>query len=696
MNSTASSALFVNDTHPRLFLGPDDIPSLRAKVLGGVPARALAEILRRCERYTAPGSTDYIDPTLSKDELLEGFGGGVFNGTSDALHCLSYAHVFTGEEQWADRAIAILLAMARPGEAHPNICHSTLGGQITIAFDLLFNTMSEADRQTVHAFLREHVVAHYRKERLDNPRDHTWDLGGNTMWRNLEKYTLALAATFQPPEDRDEVARVEAMLRAGLHLGLDEGGAIYEGPGYGWRDAEWLTFMAEVLLRMGVADLWHEEPRFAGLFRHWVHLVLPGTRGQNAVCDAHRHHNGRPPLGLLLAARRMNEPVFQWAWERLGGRDSVDGIDRPAPECFPMHLGQTVLWEDDRAEALSPAEAGWPASRNSGAFGFMTMRSGWSDDDLHFSLHASGHTPGCYIHQHVDAGHFCLFAFGEAFSVDSGYGDQLGRYHSVMMPGGKEPPHAPESFGHMFFGGRPHAFAAGRGADYGCVDVGEQWECHSAFRHALLIKAPGATPYVVLLDSFNKGPDFILYRWMLNSEPGNRVEIDSASERASICGREHHLDLAWAYPGPEEYEEPHQLKLAADEIDSHVWAASDAGLGRRPRLKANLYGYNGQLLTALVPRRGEESPVRIDRLVSPNQLGFVIHHGDVTDTIVASPYLRLLDLGSISGEARMVCVRRSPDGEVLWWAAADANLVTMSGRSLLPRQPEAIPLSEKE
>ena len=689
----SAQALFRSDIHPRLFFGPDDIPLLREKAGKGIPGRALAEMLRRCEHYTNPASPEYVDPSLGKDALLEGFGGGVFNRTSVALHCLAFSYAFTGDEQWAQRARRIMMAMAGPEDVHSDICHSTLGGQVTFAYDLLYDLMAEGERDRVRSFLREHVVKHYRHQRLENPMDHLWDLGGNCLWRNFEKYVLALAATYRPEEDDGELERIHEMLRAGLRLGLDEGGAIYEGPGYGWRDAEWLSFMAEVLRRMGVLDLWAEEPRFGNLFRHWVHLTLPGKRGQNNVCDAGRHKNGRPPVGMLLAARRMNEPVFQWAWERLGGRGTTEGVG-VAPECFTMHLGQTVLWEDDAAQVVRPDQAGWPSSRNSGTFGFMAMRSGWSDDDLYFSLHASGRTPGCCIHQHVDAGHFCLFALDEAFSVDSGYGDQLGRYHSVMMPGGKEPTRAPETFGHMFFGGRPQAFAAGRGADYGCVDVGEQWECPFAFRHAMLIKASGADPYVVLLDSFNKGPELALYRWLLNSEPGNRVEVDGEAERAVIYGRRRRLELAWAYPGGEEYDPPHRLKLAADEIDSHVWEASDAGLGLRPRLKAKLYALNGQLLTALVPRHEGQPSVPIDRVTAPNQLGLVLHLGDVTDTIVASPFLRLLNLGGVHGEARMVATRRDGSGHVVWWAAADANFLEIDGTIVIPRRGESVTLAE--
>lgn len=694
MHRQSSAALFDNDVHPRLLFGPDDIPALREKVRKGHPGAALAEMIGRCERYTDPQSPHYVDPARDQAALREGFGGGQFNDTADAIHCLAFAYALTGEPRWAEKGIALLLAMARPNDIPGNICHVTLGGQVTFGYDLLHEAMSEGERETLRSLLRDHVVAPWRRERLDTPAMRLWGLGGNTFWRNFEKYMLALAATYCPQTDRGELHRIDALVRASLRLGLDEGGAIYEGPGYGWRDAEWLSFIAEVLRRMGVADLWAEEPRFAAMFRQWwTYLVLPGKRGQNNPCDAQRHKGGRPPIGMLLAARRLNDPVLQWAWERLGGRGTLEGAGS-APQCFPMHLGPTLLWEDDEAQELRPDEAGWPTSRNSGGFGLMTMRSGWADDDLYFSLLAGGRTPGCFIHQHVDAGHFNLFALNEAFSVDSGYGDILGRYHSVMMPHGQEPTRAPIGFGHMFFGGRPHAFAAGRCADYGCVDVGEQWECHSAFRHAMLVKAPGAGPYVVLLDSFNKGPELTVYRWQLNSEPGNRIDLDRPGERAVIHGRRHRLELGWAYPGPLEYAVPHRLVLAADEIDSHVWEAPDAGLGIRPRLKAKLYGYNGQLLTALVPRRDGEPAVKIERVTATGQLGLIIDHGEMTDTVVASPFVRCLDLAGVYGEARLVVVRKDREGRVLWWAAADANVLDVDGAAIVPRRGVATVLEE--
>ena len=210
----------------------------------------------------------------------------------------------------------------------------------------------------------------------------------------------------------------------------------------------------------------------------------------------------------------------------------------------------------------------------------------------------------------------------------------------------------------------------------------------------MLVKKHHAGPYVILLDSFNGGPQFALYRWQLNSQPGNRIEIDAEAERAAIHGPQHRLEIAWAYPGPGEYDLPHQMKLSTDEIDSHVWEVESAGIGVRPRLKANLYGHNGQLLTALVPRRGDQPDLEIERSVAPNQLGLVLQFGEVTDTVVASPFLRLLDLNGIWGEARLAVVRRDGHGRTLWWAAADVNALEVDGEVVVPRQDEPAALRE--
>jgi hypothetical protein len=709
MREEPSAELFRTRIHPRLYFGPDDIAALRERAQTGRPARILAEILRRCEQYGDPKSESYIDLEADRDSLFQNWGRGSTGGVPlcGAAHCLSFAYALTGDRDYASRAIAVIRKAVGPGtpprcaEGGPTDA-STLEGELPIAYDLVYDQMSDADRRNVEGFLRQTMVEPYRRQTVHKPGP-IFGIGINIFLHQFHLYTRTLFALYDPDQDKGALEEVASLMRRSFHVGMDDGGVIGEGPSYGWGDLEWLSFAAQFLRRAGVADFWREEPRFAEMARHWVHLVLPGGRGQNTPGDAWRFAGGRPPIALLLHARRLHDPALVWAWEKMGGRGSVPGFGT-APEYFTMHLGPAAIWEGDDLVASTPDAAGYPASRLSGHYGVVTARSGWSDDDLYFSILGAGRTAGCFIHQHKDAGHFCLFALNEAFSIDSGYGDGDAIYHSVMLPEGQEPQPFVTA---EWTGGRVLRFAAGRHADFCTIDAQAHWLCQYAYRHALVVKAPGADPYVVISDNANFRSAYSFYHWLVNSEPGNRIETDPAQERATIHGQVHRLECAWAYPAANEYPTRHILELAADEIDSKRIPRDDGdvdyrlglctsrrrlrgfsrwGAGIRPRLVATLSGYNGALLSVLVPRRRESPPISVARLSGPHHYGLVIDHGDVVDTVVTNPFDRVLSLGGMEGEATVAVARRSRDGTLLWWVAADAYALSIDGKDVLPRQ----------
>jgi hypothetical protein len=90
------------------------------------------------------------------------------------------------------------------------------------------------------------------------------------------------------------------------------------------------------------------------------------------------------------------------------------------------------------------------------------------------------------------------------------------------------------------------------------------------------------------------------------------------------------------------------------------------------------------LLTALLPRRDTQPPVRLKRLYAPRQVGLVVDHGNCRDTIVAAPQIRHISLGDIDAEAGLVVVRRDPAGRLLAASAADCFSIRVDDRELLP------------
>ena len=710
---TTTVELFATGIHPRLFFGPADVAALRARAGAGAPAAVLAELLRRATAACTPGERRYLDPTAGRAALLARAADDRADNTGSLLHCVAFAAVATGAARWTDAGRALLRTLTDVPQPDGGFHTNGLGGELPLAFDLLASAMTPAEREQVATFLRRGVVEPYQRDVLAHPTRYVWGLGTNTFIHGFEQYVFALAAVYDPARDAAALATVAELTRRSLHHLVDEGGAIGEGPSYGWGDALWLTTTAYILRRAGRADLWAEEPRLHALFRHWAYLVLPGGRGQNAIGDAWCFASGRPWWAHLIHARVTGDPVAQWVWEVLGGRGTVPGLGT-APDYFHERLGYGLIWEDDAARAQRPAAPAWPLGRSSGVFGVNVLRSGWGEDDVYFSLLAAGRTPGCHIHQHLDGGHFTLAALGEWFSLDSGYGDLSGRYHSLMRPEGKDPDSTPGYFTSMRTGGRTVAFADGAGAAYACVDTAWQWGCIWNFRHALMVRAPGADPYVVLLDNQNYRNEHTWFEWLMQVPPGNRVAVDEPALRATVQGRQHRLEVAWALPHDGDYPLPHRLDVTTDTLDSFQLSHRRAdvnyflgvagkerpqgggrwGAGVRPRLKATLWGYNGMLLTALVPRRAGAPAVGVQRLSGPLQFGLVLDHGDVVDTITASPVDRRQDLGGVTGEAALMLVRRDRAGAVRYWAAADAFHLAVDGRDVLPRRGAAAALGE--
>ena len=680
MRFQPSEALFTEGVHPRIFFGPGDVAALRDKVKGGIAAAAFQRLIEQCEGFCDPSSDGYVDLTACGEGPLP----------ARQARPLAFAYTLTGDSRWKDRALELMRRIAARGVADRHGHSSIPPDAFPVAYDMLHDEMSDEDRRRAGEFIRSEVEK-FKTDFLGHPERHVWLLGTNPPLASLLFFSYWIAAAYEPQRDAETMRQYADMMRRSMHLGIDEGGAIGEGPNYGLMDAFRWVIPAEIFYRAGVADFWTEEPRMLAMLRWWAYLMLPGRREVNPIHDAVRA-SGFPPFPHLLGARRTGDPLLQWIWQTLGGRPPI-GPESTHPYAY-LHnisgnLDLIILWEEDDAEARPPGPAGCPLHYHSGDFGVNVLRGGWEDDSLYFSLLASGRTPGVQIHQHVDGGHFSLFAMKEAFSIDTGYGDIQARYHSVVMPVGKEPPTSPLDFDNSYAGGRTELFAPGRLVDYCKVDLSWQWDCFWNHRHALVVRVPGAEPYVVLLDNINYRNEWCFYDWLMQSEPGNRIELDPAAVRATVFGRENRMEVVFSYPREGEYDPSHRMELYADEIDSHpldhVAPAKRLGIGVRPRLIARLWGANGQMLTALVPRRAGQAPVAAERLGGPMQFGLRIDHGGSIDTIIANPIDRALKLEGIAGEAAVAFVRRDRNGKVLHAAAADAFALSIDNRPVLPR-----------
>lgn len=714
--------------HPRLFWSESELPGLRAKANHPAMAAVRADVLERCKQYLDPAHEAFIDNSLNRTDWV----GAVPNCGRNwqKLPDLILAAILTDDPRWADMLAAVLRVLTPACSAMRSASHSIAGrqdnsplkayifahapsthhddsllggsqrclssqcGMVPLILDLLWNRLAEDDRQAACDFLARDIVEPFLDYMLNAEKDagFSQNLGVNIGWWEFYAWVWSLAVIYDARNERHRrgIDAIIRRIRLGLHLGADEAGIIGEGAGYAAIELHGWWTVAEILRRMGLYDFWKGDERFLQIMKSRLYYQLPGHNGILDHGDTDRLGGWFLPglLVMLLHSRRVGDAAYQVAWARL-----MDGSGGPAALKPNLHTPLGVLgywlWYDPQIKPadvrLDPRE--WPLAPKAGQFGLHFVRSGWREDDLYFAFFTAGRFHGSYIHQHSDAGHFALASLGELFCAGRGYGHTPARYHNVLCINGREPPNAPDfPNGESWRGGYTLAAAHGEQTNYIATDLAWQWHAVWYQRQALVVRIPGANPYVIILDHCNNDNDWNFYDWQFQVQSGCRAELDPAETRATVHGTQHRLELAWATHGAGEYAKPQELKLLLDQR-RHIYS-DDSNNPHHARmlydcLIARLSGYCGVLLAALVPRRATQSPVKIQRLYAPRQIGLVVDHGDCRDTIVANPLIRRITLGGIDAEAGLVIVRRDPDERLLAASAGDCFSLNVGGRVLL-------------
>lgn len=706
------------DAHPRLFWSEAELPDLRAKAADPAMAAVRDDVLARCERYVDPAHEAFIDNSLNRTNWV---GAAPNCGRNwQKLPDLMLAAILTGEDRWYDVLASALRILTRdnsplkayifahaPKTKHDDSllggsqrCLSSQCGMVPLMLDLLWNRLPAADREAACDFLARDIVDPFLDYMLNTERDAGFGqhLGINIGWWEFYAWVWSLAVICDARNERHRrgMDAVIRRIRLGMHLGADEAGVIGEGAFYATIEIHGWWTVAEILRRMGLCDLWKSDERFLQIMKSRVYYQLPGTHGILDHGDADRIGGSYPNSlsVMLLHGRRTGESVYQASWGRL-----MDNAGGPAALKPGLHAPLGVLgywlWYDPHPAGGPPDPRAWPLAPKAGQYGLHFVRSGWRDDDLYFAFFTAGRHHGSFIHQHSDAGHFALAALGELFCAGRGYGHTPARYHNVLCINGHEPPYAPDCQNGMSWrGGHTLAAAHGQQTHYIAADLAWQWHACWYQRHALIVRMPGTEPYVIILDHCNNDNDWAFYDWQFQVQPGCRAELHPAETRATVHGRQHRLELAWATYGAGEYAKPQELQVLVDQR-RHIYAGNpNHAKTLYDCLIARLSGYCGVMLSALVPRRDTQPPVRIERLHAPRQIGLVVDHGDCRDTIVANPLVRRLALGGIDAEATLVVVRRDLTGRILAASAADCFSLRTDGRELLPPQGQAETLFE--
>ncbi len=429
----------VPKARPRIYLRPDEVAGYRNQARG-----PLRELVQEWERRRARsigaqiGSQDSSagalpatasdksdkEGALRRQKVLTWAAKSGSHQLMDPVGDLCWLWMLTGEEKYAAEAGRRVLAATRLdprtelSDDVSDFANANIVGQAGVAYDLLHDRFSSAERDAIRAMLVARIEPILRKvERAPRRmfQAHGWQRA------YLEGVIGALALYGDEP-----VAR--RWLETGLKMfvafypwfgGLDGGSA--EGSNY-YTCCNMLSSLAthDVFQAAFGLNLARDNPWYRGNPYYLIYALPPG--GMRSLFgdvnpDLTKEGAGAQHrlAALRMASLHKNGYAADYA-ARLGGRNDADhGLER-----FRWSSPHAV--ERVPLETLPPARAFWD-------IGMVFMHSALTRPEANVRLEFRSSPYGATGHGHSDQNAFNIIAFNEPLILDSGYYTAAGDRH---------------------------------------------------------------------------------------------------------------------------------------------------------------------------------------------------------------------------------------------------------------------------
>ena len=435
---------------------------------------------------------------------------------TDWMESLGWVYAVTGETQYAEKGVELLLGTA---ERFP-VSHPIMSGKGTMAGgrgDFMrglamgahfFWGRLTAEQQASLRQCAEAYVRHFLSE-AENPK--TWWYGPHNFNGVCGGAAGLLTLWVEGmPEAESLRERIVAVLERWFTCSIDETGAYLEGAAYSQYGLSNSLLFASLLRDAGGRNLF-SHPHVRLLPQYYAASRLPGL----AVMDA-RNDSGYAPVGpeCLLLAIHNRDRLASWLWQGAGTR------------AFPLD----VLYRGRLPEPQGP-EGVEPLNRLFGRRGLCVWRTGWGEEDVMFSTEAGTYAP--ITHNQSDKGHFTLYAYGDFWAVDPGYGNDNqfpdSRCHTLahncVLIDGKGQARSGCGTG---TNGRVLAFENDDATGYALTDATEAYQrnvhnqpgagARKALRHHLFVRPFGKAPaYAAVFDDIERDDDAHAFTWQMLS-----------------------------------------------------------------------------------------------------------------------------------------------------------------------------------
>ncbi len=406
----------VPQTHPRLFVRPEELPRLRKLAQGPLSDR-YAGLVRRCERLLAdPPATQ--QPRKYPSGMVRGsqewkklwWGNRTYTiAALDGAATLGFTRLLGGKDEYGQLAKRILLDCAEwdpvgaTGYRYNDEAGMPYAYYFARTYSFVHDLLTEEERRICRRVMEVRGNEMYRHL---CPR-HLWrpySSHSNRAWHFLGEVGIAFHGEIEGADDWLWFA-MNVFYNA-YPVWSDDDGGWHEGVSYWSSYVGRFTWWADVM-RAAVGVSAYEKPYFSKVGYYAMYLMPPGKVGGGFGDGATRRRASQlVPLMSQLAAQAGNGH-WQWYVEQMGGPSEPSGYVGFVRGALPKVKPQ-------------PPE-GLPGSRLFRGIGQASLNTTLhsADEDVQVVFKAS--PMGTRSHGNAGNNSFVLWAYGERLLIRTGH-----------------------------------------------------------------------------------------------------------------------------------------------------------------------------------------------------------------------------------------------------------------------------------
>ena len=525
-------------SHPRLFVRPEDLDSLRARARGDLKP-IYDDLVATCEDILAdmPSTKEpplYPEGTVVLSEEWREIWWGNRMYTIRVLNSaatLAFTRLLGGQDHYGEKAKELLLACAKwdplgaTGYRYNDEAGMPYNYYFCRTYTFVNDLLSEEEREICRAVMK--VQGQEMYDHLATEMRYLWHPYGShagRAWHFLGE--IGVAFLDEIPEAEEWVWFAMNVFGAVYPAWCDEDGGWHQGLQYWESYVQRFTWWADIMqAAMGIDA--YCKPYFARAGDFPMYFQPPGTRG-GGVGDLTTVRTSDQNCDLMhtLAAQARN-PYWQWYVdmhpEKVKEKTSTRRLDA-------VGAGRSLYIDFVRGalpEVRGKAPVELPSSKCFRGTGLVAMNSDLTDGKNNVSVIFKSSPYGSQSHGFDAQNSFSLFAFGERLLIHTGQRDIHGSdHHKNWM-------HHTKSTNCIGVNGesqlRNHAAATGEILDFQTSDVfdyvaGEAAQAYGGMLKKFTRQILFAKPDVVVICDTVVAHEASTFQYYLHSE--TEMDVD--------------------------------------------------------------------------------------------------------------------------------------------------------------------------